>query len=100
MKSKNRALLSCSPTSWLHFKINPSFLAFKMAEKSGTHGNVKVKNPRGKKRDSRTPGVRWEYDGSTMRVHGSTWEYDGSAMGVHCRGGTLTLKLKVVNFKT
>ena len=32
---KNRALLSCSPTSYLHFKTNPSSLTLKMAEKSG-----------------------------------------------------------------
>ena len=33
---KNRSLLSCSPTSWLHFKNNSSSLTLKMAEKSGT----------------------------------------------------------------
>ena len=36
---------------------------------------VDVMMPRGKKRDFRTPEVRWEYDGST-------WEYDGSTMGL------------------
>ena len=44
-KSKNPTLLSCSATYWLHFKTSPTFLAFKMVGKSGTHGNVKIKNP-------------------------------------------------------
>ena len=45
VKSKNPALLSCSARPWLHYKTNRSSLTFKMAEKSGAHGNVKTKNP-------------------------------------------------------
>ena len=36
-KMKNRALLGCRAQFSLQFKTNQSFLACKMAEKSGTH---------------------------------------------------------------
>ena len=41
-KTKNPALLSCRAEFLLHFKILPSFLACKMAEKSLTHQHEKA----------------------------------------------------------
>ena len=41
-KMKNPALLSCRAEFLLHFKILPSFLACKMAEKSFTHQHEKA----------------------------------------------------------
>jgi hypothetical protein len=43
LKTKIPALLGCSADIYLHFKTFPSFLTFKMAEKSLTHNQIKEK---------------------------------------------------------
>jgi hypothetical protein len=43
LKTKIPALLGCSADIYLHFKTFPSFLTFKMAEKSLTHSQIKRK---------------------------------------------------------